>query len=130
MSTKVISYERLFSSRIIQNALKPKFSLTTLPFIKQSNVSESWRATTGKHVLFKERGYVSHIEEGAKNDRLTFKFLCQAGGVADMMSNLSIQAPEAEPVKSAVVQAPAPAARPQQAPQTRAPAVCPSKTQL
>jgi hypothetical protein len=47
-----------------------------------------------------------------------------------MMSNLSIQAPEAEPAKSAVVQAPAAAARPQQAPQTRAPAVCPSKTQL
>lgn len=44
-----------------------------------------------------------------------------------MMSNLSIQAPEAEPVKSAVVQTTAPAARPQQAPQTRAPAVSPSK---
>jgi hypothetical protein len=45
-----------------------------------------------------------------------------------MMSNLSIQAPEAEPAKSAVAQAPAAAARPQQAPQTRAPAVCPSKS--
>jgi hypothetical protein len=47
----------------------------------------------------------------------------KAGGVSDMMSSLSIQA---DPPKPVVQQAPAVASsviRPQQAPQTRAPAV-------